>query len=89
MKDYTNTARLRDILKSQRNQIVALKDIELDLIENGKSELAKEVSNQIAYLEISFAKQVECVRQSENTYPKKVSFVSSLWNKKPEVSYID
>lgn len=89
MKDYTNPTRLRDILKSQRHQIVALKDIELDLIETGKIELANEIANQISYLEIAFAKQVECVRKAENAYPKKVSLISSLWNKKPEPSYLD
>jgi flagellar biosynthesis chaperone FliJ len=70
MKSTRNSDRLRDILLSTRHQIVALKDIQIDLLRHD-GKVAHQVSQQISALEEVYKHQLSLVQMAENLEPKR------------------
>jgi hypothetical protein len=75
MKTTRNSDRLREILVSTRHQIVALKDIQIDLIRHD-GKLANQVATQITALEEVYKHQLSLVDLAENLEPKKSGWFS-------------
>ena len=75
MKTTRNSDRLREILVSTRHQIVALKDIQIDLIRHD-AKLANQVATQITALEEVYKHQLSLVDLAENLEPKKSGWFS-------------
>ena len=69
MKNVRNSDRLREILVSTRHQIVALKDIQIDLLRHD-SKVASRVATQISALEEVYKHQLSLVEMTESTEPK-------------------
>lgn len=70
MKTTRNSDRLREILVSTRQQIVSLKDIQMDLLgHDGK--VANQVATQISALEEVYKHQLSLVKLAENVEPKR------------------
>lgn len=75
MKATRNSDRLREILLSTRHQIVALKDIQIDLMRlDGK--VANQVATQISALEEVYKHQLSLVTLAENVEPKRNGWFS-------------
>ncbi len=70
MKSLRNSDRLRDILVSTRHQIVALKDIQIDLLRHD-SKVANQIATQISALEEVYKHQLSLVKLAENVEPKR------------------
>jgi len=75
MKSTRNSDRLRDILLSTRHQIVALKDIQIDLMRYD-AKLANQVATQISALEEVYKHQLSLVTLAENVEPKRNGWFS-------------
>ena len=75
MKSTRNSDRLRDILLSTRHQIVALKDIQIDLIRLD-AKVANQVATQISALEEVYKHQLSLVTLAENVEPKRNGWFS-------------
>jgi flagellar biosynthesis chaperone FliJ len=75
MKSTRNSDRLRDILLSTRHQIVALKDIQIDLMRLD-AKVANQVATQISALEEVYKHQLSLVSQAENVEPKRNGWFS-------------
>ena len=75
MKSTRNSDRLRDILLSTRHQIVALKDIQIDLLHHDVK-VANQVATQISALEEVYKHQLSLVTLAENVEPKRNSWFS-------------
>ena len=75
MKSTRNSDRLRDILLSTRHQIVALKDIQIDLMRLD-AKVANQVATQISALEEVYKHQLTLVNQAENAEPKRNGWFS-------------
>ena len=73
MKSTRNSDRLRDILVSTRHQIVALKDIQIDLLRHD-AKLANQVSTQISALEEVYKHQLSLVTLAEKVEPKRAGW---------------
>jgi flagellar biosynthesis chaperone FliJ len=76
MKTEKNSVRLREILNSTRYQIVALKDIQIDLLRNDVK-IANQVAVQISALEEVYKHQLSLVSLTENLEPKRSGWFSS------------
>ena len=76
MKSTRNSDRLREILVSTRHQIVALKDIQIDLLCND-AKVANQVTTQISALEEVYKHQLSLVTLAENLEPKRNGWFSS------------
>jgi hypothetical protein len=75
MKASRNSDRLREILVSTRHQIVALKDIQIDLMcHDGK--VANQVATQISALEEVYKHQLSLVNLAESLEPRKAGWFS-------------
>ena len=70
MKSTRNSDRLRDILLSTRHQIVALKDIQIDLMRLD-AKVANQVATQISALEEVYKHQLSLVKMTEDIEPKR------------------
>ena len=75
MKSTRNSDRLRDILLSTRHQIVALKDIQIDLMRLD-AKVANQVATQISALEEVYKHQLSLVALAENLEPKRNGWFS-------------
>ena len=75
MKSTRNSDRLRDILVTTRHQIVALKDIQIDLLRHD-SKVAHQIATQISALEEVYKHQLSLVDLAENLEPKRAGWFS-------------
>ena len=75
MKTTRNSDRLREILVSTRHQIVALKDIQIDLLCHD-AKVANQVATQISALEEVYKHQLSLVALAENVEPKRNGWFS-------------
>jgi hypothetical protein len=75
MKSTRNSDRLREILLSTRHQIVALKDIQIDLLRHD-NKVANQVATQISALEEVYKHQLSLVALAENLEPKRNGWFS-------------
>ena len=75
MKASRNSDRLREILVSTRHQIVALKDIQIDLLCHD-AKVANQVATQISALEEVYKHQLSLVTLAENVEPKRNGWFS-------------
>mgnify|MGYP007038829381 CR=1 FL=1 len=75
MRTTRNSDRLRDILLSTRHQIVALKDIQIDLMRLD-AKVANQVATQISALEEVYKHQLSLVTLAENVEPKRNGWFS-------------
>jgi hypothetical protein len=75
MKSTRNSDRLREILVSTRHQIVALKDIQIDLLCHD-AKVANQVATQISALEEVYKHQLSLVTLAENVEPKRNGWFS-------------
>ena len=75
MKTNRNSDRLREILVSTRHQIVALKDIQIDLLCH-YAKVANQVATQISALEEVYKHQLSLVTLAENVEPKRNGWFS-------------
>lgn len=75
MKTTRNSDRLREILVSTRHQIVALKDIQIDLLRHD-GKLANQVATQISALEEVYKHQLSLVDLAQNLEPRKPGWFS-------------
>jgi hypothetical protein len=75
MKTTKNSDRLREILNSTRHQIVALKDIQIDLMRYD-SKVANQIAIQISALEEVYKNQLSLVDIAERIEPKRNGWFS-------------
>jgi hypothetical protein len=75
MKASRNSDRLREILVSTRHQIVALKDIQIDLM-CYDAKVANQVATQISALEEVYKHQLSLVNLAESLEPRKAGWFS-------------
>jgi len=75
MKTTRNSDRLREILVSTRHQIVALKDIQIDLLCHDVK-VANQVATQISALEEVYKHQLSLVTLAENVEPRRNGWFS-------------
>ena len=75
MKTNRNSDRLREILLSTRHQIVALKDIQIDLLRHD-AKVANQVATQISALEEVYKHQLSLITLAENVEPKRNGWFS-------------
>jgi hypothetical protein len=75
MKSTRNSDRLREILISTRHQIVALKDIQIDLLRYD-SKVANQIATQISALEEVYKHQLSLVDIAERIEPKRAGWFS-------------
>ena len=75
MKSTRNSDRLREILVSTRHQIVALKDIQIDLLRYD-SKVANQIATQISALEEVYKHQLSLVDIAERIEPKRNGWFS-------------
>jgi len=75
MKTNRNSDRLREILVSTRHQIVALKDIQIDLMRHD-AKVANQVATQISALEEVYKHQLTLVTLAEKAEPKRNGWFS-------------
>ena len=83
MKTNRNSDRLRDILLSTRHQIVALKDIQIDLMRLD-AKVANQVATQISALEEVYKHQLSLVTLAENVEPKRNGWFSGHFKTKED-----
>jgi len=83
MKSTRNSDRLREILLSTRQQIVSLKDIQIDLL-NHDSKVANQVATQISALEEVYKHQLSLVKIAENLEPKRDGWFSGHFKSKED-----
>jgi hypothetical protein len=83
MKSTRNSDRLRDILLSTRHQIVALKDIQIDLMRLD-AKVANQIATQISALEEVYKHQLSLVSQAENVEPKRNGWFSGHFKTKED-----
>jgi len=83
MKTTRNSDRLRDILLSTRHQIVALKDIQIDLMRLD-AKVANQIATQISALEEVYKHQLSLVTQAESVEPKRDGWFSGHFKTKED-----
>ena len=75
MKNIRNSDRLREILFSTRNQIVSLKDIQIDMLKSD-AKLASTIATQISALEEVYKHQLSLVDKAESLEPVRKGWFS-------------
>ncbi len=75
MKSTRNSDRLREILFSTRNQIVSLKDIQMDMLRI-YAKVANQIATQISALEEVYKHQLSLVNQADSVEPKRNGWFS-------------
>ena len=75
MKYVRNSDRLKEILLSTRSQIVALKDIQIDLLRTNPK-ASTQIATQISALEEVYKHQLSLIEITEATEPKKPGWFS-------------
>ena len=76
MKNIRNSDRLREILFSTRNQIVSLKDIQIDMLRQD-AKVANAIATQISALEEVYKHQLSLVDKAESLEPVRKGWFSS------------
>ena len=76
MKSTKNSDRLREILFSTRNQIVSLKDIQIDMLRID-TKVANEIATQISALEEVYKHQLSLVTKIQSQNDMAGSLVTS------------
>ncbi len=88
MKTTRNSDRLKEILVSTRHQIVALKDIQIDLLRHD-AKVANQIANQISALEEVYKHQLTLVDLAETIEPRKQGwFAGQVKTKEDRLSAI-
>ena len=75
MRNIKNSDRLREILVSTRNQIVSLKDIQIDML-RFDAKVSNEIATQISALEEVYKHQLSLVNKAESLEPKRPGWFS-------------
>ena len=75
MRTARNSDRLREILFSTRNQIVSLKDIQMDMLRID-NKVANQIATQISALEEVYKHQLSLVALAEKVEPKRNGWFS-------------
>ena len=75
MRTTRNSDRLREILYSTRNQIVSLKDIQMDIM-RFDIKVSNQIATQISALEEVYKHQLSLVKQAESVEPKRDDWFS-------------
>ena len=75
MKYVRNSDRLKEILFSTRSQIVALKDIQIDLLRTNPK-ASTQIATQISALEEVYKHQLSLIEITEASEPKKPGWFS-------------
>jgi len=83
MKTTRNSYRLREILFCTRNQIVSLKDIQMDMLRID-SKVANQIATQISALEEVYKHQLSLVTQAESVEPKRDGWFSGHFKTKED-----
>jgi len=83
MRTTRNSDRLREILFCTRNQIVSLKDIQMDMMRID-SKVANQIATQISALEEVYKHQLSLVTQAENVEPKREGWFSGHFKTKED-----
>ena len=83
MKTTRNSDRLREILLSTRNQIVSLKDIQMDMMRID-IKVANQIATQISALEEVYKHQLSLVKQAEIAEPKREGWFSGHFKSKED-----
>ena len=83
MKTTRNSDRLREILFCTRNQIVSLKDIQMDMLRID-SKVANQIATQISALEEVYKHQLSLVTQAESVEPKRDGWFSGHFKTKED-----
>lgn len=83
MKTTRNSDRLREILFCTRNQIVSLKDIQMDMMRID-AKVANQIATQISTLEEVYKHQLSLVTQAENVEPKRDGWFSGHFKTKED-----
>ena len=78
MRNIKNSDRLREILLSTRNQIVALKDIQIDMLKTD-AKTASAIATQISALEEVYKHQLTLVEKAQALEPKKTGWFTGLF----------
>jgi hypothetical protein len=83
MKTARNSDRLREILFCTRNQIVSLKDIQMDMMRID-AKVANQIATQISALEEVYKHQLSLVTQAESVEPKRDGWFSGHFKTKED-----
>ena len=83
MRTTRNSDRLREILFCTRNQIVSLKDIQMDMMRID-SKVANQIATQISALEEVYKHQLSLVTQAESVEPKRDGWFSGHFKTKED-----
>ena len=83
MKTTRNSDRLREILFCTRNQIVSLKDIQMDMLRID-AKVANQIATQISALEEVYKHQLSLVTQAESVEPKRDGWFSGHFKTKED-----
>jgi hypothetical protein len=83
MKTTRNSDRLREILFCTRNQIVSLKDIQMDMMRID-AKVANQIATQISALEEVYKHQLSLVTQAESVEPKRDGWFSGHFKTKED-----
>ena len=83
MRTTRNSDRLREILYSTRNQIVSLKDIQMDMMRID-AKVANQIATQISALEEVYKHQLSLVTQAESVEPKRDGWFSGHFKTKED-----
>jgi hypothetical protein len=83
MRTTRNSDRLREILFCTRNQIVSLKDIQMDMLRID-SKVANQIATQISALEEVYKHQLSLVTQAESVEPKRDGWFSGHFKTKED-----
>ena len=75
MRTIKNSERLKEILFSTRNQIVSLKDIQIDMLKTD-AKVASAIATQISALEEVYKHQLTLVEKAQSLEPKKTGWFS-------------
>jgi hypothetical protein len=83
MRTTRNSDRLREILFSTRNQIVSLKDIQMDIM-RFDIKVSNQIATQISALEEVYKHQLSLVKQAESVEPKRDGWFSGHFKTKED-----
>jgi hypothetical protein len=83
MRTTRNSDRLREILFCTRNQIVSLKDIQMDMMRID-AKVANQIATQISALEEVYKHQLSLVTQAESVEPKRDGWFSGHFKTKED-----
>jgi hypothetical protein len=83
MRNVKNSDRLQDILLTTRQQIVSLKDIQIDMLKSD-AKVASAIATQISALEEVYKHQLTLVEKAQALEPKKSGWFSGHFKTKED-----